>query len=65
MPSDAPLPAKRIAQQIEDAIQEVYEEVLLACNRAWATPPMYAQSPIELIGNLIEERDEARQLAHL
>lgn len=49
--------ARTMGEAIEDC---VWEEVLGAVQQAWPTPQTYAESPIELIQRLIDERDEAR-----
>lgn len=41
------------------AENSVWHEVLEAVQQAWETPQFYADSPIELIQRLIDERDEA------
>jgi hypothetical protein len=63
--AEAALTACR-AQGVEDERQrteaenEIWEDVLRAVQRAWPEPRSYGDSPIELIAELIDERDGCR-----
>ena len=50
-----------IEQQLEERENEVWDEVIKTCAQAWDGNHIYDNSPIELIVDLINERDKARQ----
>jgi len=39
------------------------DEVQAVCQQAWKTPQGFSQSPLELIGRIIDERDYERERA--
>jgi len=46
---------------LNEAVDEAWDDVLRAVQRAWPEPQSYADCPTELIARLIDERDAALQ----
>ena len=51
--------AAEMRRQGETAVDEVWDDVLAAVQRAWPEPQSYGECPTELIARLIDERDAA------
>ncbi len=52
---------KEFERQRTESEDEIWESVLRAVQRAWPEPHDYGDSPLELIAELIDERDELQR----